>query len=52
VIGFALGHIEVFYDGRHFCLRELAVSPGAQRQGVGARLLRHVEKRLADAGVS
>lgn len=52
IVGFILGNVEVFYDCEHFCLREMAVAGGEQRQGVGSRLLDEADLRLLRKGVS
>ncbi len=46
ILGFLFGMIETFYDGDHFCIREMAVAPSAQRRGSGSRLLQEAESRL------
>ena len=52
IIGFLFGTIEAFYDGDHFCVREMVVALGAQRRGTGGRLLEEAESRLRGRGVS
>ncbi|SDT07944.1 GNAT family N-acetyltransferase [Actinopolymorpha singaporensis] len=46
--GFAIGHTEQWFTGRHFLLQEMCVRTDLQRQGVGAALLDALEARLVD----
>jgi aminoglycoside 6'-N-acetyltransferase I len=46
--GFAIGHTEQWFTGRHFLLQEMCVRTDLQRQGVGTALLGALEDRLAD----
>ncbi len=52
LVAFLIGNIEAFYDGDHFCLREMVVATEAQRRGLGSRLLAEAERRLRAQGVS
>jgi GNAT superfamily N-acetyltransferase len=49
VTGVSLGQAERWHTGRVFCLREMFVRPGLQRQGRGSRLLAALGERIPDA---
>lgn len=51
VLAFAIGYVEPTDVGDVFNLSIFCVRPDVQRIGVGTRLLRHLEERLAEAGV-
>ncbi|MBO1752521.1 GNAT family N-acetyltransferase [Actinotalea sp. BY-33] len=44
--GFALGHVEQWFTGRHFFLNEMCVETGEQGRGYGSGLLSALERRL------
>ncbi|GAA2756544.1 GNAT family N-acetyltransferase [Actinopolymorpha rutila] len=46
--GFAIGHTEQWFTGRHFLLQQMCVRTDLQRQGVGTALLEALEARLID----
>ncbi|MDB6079616.1 MAG: family acetyltransferase [Akkermansiaceae bacterium] len=46
--GFALGISEPWHEGTHFYLKEMCVSPGYQRQGVGTALMAALSEALED----
>lgn len=50
--GAAFGNIEQFYDGRHYMLKELLVSPDIQEKGVGSDILLELEAKLKSFGVT
>ena len=52
IVAFALGYGEPTDVGDVFHLSIFCVRPDAQRTGVGTRLLRHLEDRLREIGVS
>ncbi|MET9020366.1 GNAT family N-acetyltransferase [Actinopolymorpha sp. NPDC004070] len=45
--GFAIGHTEQWFTGKHFLLQEMCVRTDLQRQGAGTALLGALEARLA-----
>ena len=46
IVGCCLGNIEPYYTGRNFYLRELFVSVGSQKSGIGKMLLATAKKDL------
>ncbi|MGW5365717.1 GNAT family N-acetyltransferase [Actinopolymorpha pittospori] len=46
--GFAIGHTEQWFAGRHFLLQEMCVRTELQRQGIGTELIDALEARLFD----
>jgi aminoglycoside 6'-N-acetyltransferase I len=46
--GFAIGHTEQWFTGRHFYLREMCVRADLQRQGLGTNLMTALEAQLRD----
>jgi ribosomal protein S18 acetylase RimI-like enzyme len=48
--GAVVGTVMAGYDGHRGWIYRMAVSPRHQRQGIGAALIRHAEKELADRG--
>jgi aminoglycoside 6'-N-acetyltransferase I len=46
--GFAIGHTEQWFTGRHFLLQEMCVRTDRQRHGIGTELLAALEPRLVD----
>jgi aminoglycoside 6'-N-acetyltransferase I len=44
--GFAIGHMEHWFTGRHFLLQEMCVCTELQRQGIGTDLIDALELRL------
>lgn len=52
VKGAAFGNIEQFYNGRHYMLKEMFVSPEIQGKGVGRTILRELEEKLKAFGVT
>ena len=45
-----IGTIMGGYDGHRGWIYSVAVSPNAQRRGIGTALMKHVERALADRG--
>jgi aminoglycoside 6'-N-acetyltransferase I len=45
--GFAIGHTERWFTGRHFLLQEMCVRTDLQRRGMGTELVNALERRLA-----
>lgn len=45
--GFAMGHSEQWFSGRHFLLQEMCVRPDRQRRGLGSALITALEARLS-----
>ena len=50
-VGMVLGHIEQWFDGPVFYLREICVEPSRQGQGVGKALMRELTASLETMGV-
>lgn len=48
IVAFALGYIHHWWDGDEYELKEFGVLPEMQRQGVGSRLLEHMQADLQD----
>ena len=46
--GFAIGHTERWFTGRHFLLQEMCVRTDQQRLGIGTELIHALERRLFD----
>ncbi|MFD2080108.1 Ribosomal protein S18 acetylase RimI [Actinopolymorpha cephalotaxi] len=46
--GFAIGHTEQWFTGRHFLLQEMCVRADLQRKGAGTALLGALEAHLGD----
>ena len=51
VLGFAMGFIERWYEGYHYCLKELCVDTSRQRGGVGRSLVNALQETLPSKGV-
>jgi aminoglycoside 6'-N-acetyltransferase I len=52
VVGFALGHAEVWHTGQHFYLREMCVRQSQQRSGIGTKIIDTLYRNLSDQGIS
>lgn len=52
VAGCILGNREKFYDGIHFCLKEMFVANHLQGRGIGRRMLDHFFPVLRENGVT
>jgi aminoglycoside 6'-N-acetyltransferase I len=52
LLGFVAGYSESGFDGRVFYLKEMCVHPAHQGQGLGTRLLSHLENHLQTAGIN
>lgn len=50
--GAIFGNGEQFYNGLHFCLKEMFISTELQGTGIGSSLLRHFEDQLKKRGVT
>jgi aminoglycoside 6'-N-acetyltransferase I len=46
ICGFALGHTEQWFTGRHFLLQEMCVRTDLQRRGIGTELVHALQRRL------
>lgn len=51
-VALVFGWPERWVNGWHFHLKEMLVSPEHQRSGLGAALLRELERHLAEGGVT
>jgi len=52
VVGFAVGWIRTFYDLKSYYLEEIVVAHDMQGKGVGTAIMKDLEIRLKDKGVS
>jgi aminoglycoside 6'-N-acetyltransferase I len=52
IIGFILGNYEIYYDGLHYNLKEMAIANAYQRKGIGSELLKQVVPTLRDKGIT
>ena len=52
ICGFALGYIEHLNREQHFYLKEVAVAPEHQREGVGAALMETLCRNLQGMGIT
>lgn len=52
LVGAAFGNIEQFYDGRHYMLKEMFVSPDLQGKGIGSAILRELEAKVKSLEVT
>jgi aminoglycoside 6'-N-acetyltransferase I len=52
VVGFIIGNCEQWFDGMHFCVKEMCVRPDLQGQGIGTQLLQRLEESLRAEGVT
>lgn len=48
IAGFALGISEPWHEGTHFYLKEMCITHGRQRQGLGTRLMDYLLRELRD----
>jgi aminoglycoside 6'-N-acetyltransferase I len=51
IVGFCLGHVEQWYSGYHFLMKEMAVRPGKQRTGIGTALMNALLPQLIEIDV-
>ena len=51
LIGACVGNIEPYYTGDYFYLKEMFVSPEAQKLGVGKKLMESLKIQLAELGI-
>lgn len=52
LLGFALGYIERLNREQHFYLKEMAVAPERQREGIGAALMETLCRNLKEMGIT
>ena len=52
ISGFAIGHIETWYEDKHFYLKEMCVQSTHQRSGIGTKIIDLLHQDLASKGVS
>jgi len=52
ILGFAVGSVEEWYDGKHYYLREICVAPDRRREGIGTRLMEALHRDLGTMGVT
>ena len=50
--GAVLGNCEYWYQGMHYNLKEMFVTPELQGSGIGGKLLKSLEERLEESHVS
>ena len=51
LLGATVGNIEPYFSGDYFYLKEMLISPKAQRKGVGSALFGAVKSHLDSAGI-
>lgn len=51
IVGCCLGNSEPYYTGHNFYLREIFVSVGSQKSGIGKALMAAMKKDLEDVGI-
>lgn len=51
LLGATVGNIEPYFSGDYFYLKEMFISPKAQRKGVGSRLFEAVKSHLDAEGI-
>jgi aminoglycoside 6'-N-acetyltransferase I len=52
IIGFIIGNSEIFYDGVHYNLKEMAIDNAYQRKGVGSEFFKKAIPLLRDKGIT
>lgn len=52
ILGAILGHLEYWFEGNHYNLREIFVSSKAQGKGVGSKMLKTLEELLKEHDVT
>ncbi|MBE9077451.1 GNAT family N-acetyltransferase [Romeria aff. gracilis LEGE 07310] len=52
ISGFALGYTEVWYEDKHFYLKEMCVQSINQRSGIGSQIIDMLYQGLVSKGVS
>lgn len=52
IAGGCVGNIEPYFTGNYFFLKDMFVSVGSQRQGVGSRLIMALREYLDSSGVN
>jgi len=51
VVGCLVGNIEPYYTGDYFYLKEMFVTPGIQKQGVGKQLMETLKQQLSSIDI-
>lgn len=51
LLGYAVGYCEQWDAGRIFYLKDIVVKTDMQRQGIGTKLIRHLERTLTEMNV-
>jgi aminoglycoside 6'-N-acetyltransferase I len=52
IIGFAIGYIETWNQGKSFYLKEICVKPTKQRSGIGTKIMDVLSQNLVNLGVN
>lgn len=52
VVGFAIGYVEKWYDGKHFYLKEMCVKSSNQRSGIGTKIFNTLSQSLISQDVN
>lgn len=52
LLGFTLGHVEHLNGEQHFYLKEMAVAPERQRNGIGMALMETLCRNLQEMGIT
>lgn len=51
VVGFAIGSLERWYDGKHFCLKEMCIKSSNQRSGIGTKIVNALSQSLTSQDI-
>jgi aminoglycoside 6'-N-acetyltransferase I len=52
IIGFAIGYIERWYQGKSFYLKEMCIDSTRQRSGIGTKIMDVLSQNLVSQGVN
>ncbi|MBE9054015.1 GNAT family N-acetyltransferase [Nostocales cyanobacterium LEGE 11386] len=52
IIGFAMGYIEIWHQGKSFYLKEICVEPTKHRSGIGTKIMDVLSQNLVNIGVN
>lgn len=52
IIGFAIGYIERWYQGKSFYLKEICIDSTRQRSGIGTKIMDVLSQNLVSQGVN
>ncbi|MBU5483731.1 GNAT family N-acetyltransferase [Clostridium sp. MSJ-11] len=52
IVGVIMGNYEQWYDGFHYNIKEFFIDTNTQKNGIGSKMLRCLEKHLKETGVN